>query len=738
LGYEEFDIRSGEYWGLFDYRPAVFRDAGMATRLASERDLHGDMLREPGVRADAHIVRYQLAATLIRPGDTVLDAACGLGYGSHVLAKLSPAARITGIDVSEPAIDFAMRNYAGNRVAFRCGSLPEALLEIPDDSMDFIVSLETLEHVPEPGMLLTGFARVLKPGGRIFVSVPNDWADESGKDPSPYHLHVYDWSRIKQELDADFKIELAWGLTANGCKSAQDRVWRPQPRRLESAPLDTAATTECEWWLVLASKSPLAVTSRPCLPSVHAQFMGEFHLVNFAEHYDRPWLVPSMVEIPWRIRDRKLLESVAEEVIRESRPGSADQGAGLAVKGWRVLEDEGAESLAATRWLAMADSYLADARASKNPHVLRWCVSLDYLVARFLEARDDLDGASNGYQRVIKADVLSITPTLGTKLADASLRAGLLAFREGHEDQALLCWREGLDAVFQCLHSNPMEFIGNLESPYLFAMNDLVEMTDGASLLANAIRTVASEGRGDRALKARRLASLRQQALRSALLAVQTQTGRLSVQLAQCLAERTAKTKLAESYADELGEITLALSQAEQLAALRLDETIGLNHQLIETRTAQQSAEALALERQRALITLDAQLKETTAALEQAERLATGRLCEMSSLNQQLTDLQLAHERTEALALERQHALITLDAQLKETTAALEQAERLAAGRLCELSSLNQQRTDLQLALQHAESLVMERDQTLLCLNEEINRVKSARLFRWGKRMGLN
>ncbi|MFM2005547.1 MAG: hypothetical protein RLZZ09_1202, partial [Pseudomonadota bacterium] len=78
------------------------------------------------------------------------------------------------------------------------------------------------------------------------------------------------------------------------------------------------------------------------------------------------------------------------------------------------------------------------------------------------------------------------------------------------------------------------------------------------------------------------------------------------------------------------------------------------------------------------------------------------------------------------------------DAQLKETTAALEQAERLAAGRLGEMSSLNQQLTDLQLALQHAESLVMERDQTLLCLNEEINRVKSARLFRWGKRMGLN
>jgi hypothetical protein len=404
--------------------------------------------------------------------------------------------------------------------------------------------------------------------------------------------------------------------------------------------------------------------------------------VDFAEHYDRPWLVPSMVEIPWRIRDRKLLESVAEEVIRESRPGSADQGAGLAVKGWRVLEDEGAESQSATRWLAMADSYLADARASKNPHVLRWSVSLDYLVARLLEARDDLDSASNGYQRVIKANVLSITPTLGTKLVDASLRAGLLAFREGDEDQALLCWREGLDTVFQCLRSDPMEFIGNLESPYLFAMNDLVEIADGGSLLANAIRTVASDGRDDRALMARRLANLRQQALRSALLAVQTQTGRLSMQLQQCHAERTAKTKLAESFADELREITFALSQAEQLATVRVQETKALNDQLIETHAALQSAEAM--------------------------------------------------------ALERQHTVMSLDAQLKETVAALSHAEQLAYGRLEELLSLNQRLADSQLALQHAESLVMERDQTLLSLNEEINRVKSGRWFQWGKRMGLN
>ncbi|MGX1319027.1 hypothetical protein AB7M17_002480 [Bradyrhizobium sp. USDA 377] len=57
--------------------------------LLGERNLHMDMLRESGSRADAHVVRYALAASLVRPGDIVLDCACGLGYGSAVIAATS-------------------------------------------------------------------------------------------------------------------------------------------------------------------------------------------------------------------------------------------------------------------------------------------------------------------------------------------------------------------------------------------------------------------------------------------------------------------------------------------------------------------------------------------------------------------------------------------------------------------------------------------------------------------------
>ena len=69
--------------------------------LKSERDLHMDMLRESGRRSDAHIARYMLARQYLPQAGLVVDAACGLGYGSAILAQSSPSSQVVGIDNSE-------------------------------------------------------------------------------------------------------------------------------------------------------------------------------------------------------------------------------------------------------------------------------------------------------------------------------------------------------------------------------------------------------------------------------------------------------------------------------------------------------------------------------------------------------------------------------------------------------------------------------------------------------------
>ncbi len=59
--------------------------------LENESLLHADMLRKHGRRSDGHCIRYFKASEFVRVGDSVLDLACGLGYGSHILYHSSLA-----------------------------------------------------------------------------------------------------------------------------------------------------------------------------------------------------------------------------------------------------------------------------------------------------------------------------------------------------------------------------------------------------------------------------------------------------------------------------------------------------------------------------------------------------------------------------------------------------------------------------------------------------------------------
>lgn len=225
--------------------------------LKEERDLHMDMLREPGERSDGHVIRYHLAADLVRPGDRVLDAACGLGYGSYVLAQATRCASVLGVDGSDYAIDYARQNFAAvdPRLSFRKAWLPGDLADLPDESFDLIISFETLEHIDNPTGLLAEFDRLLRPGGRIIVSVPNDWSDETGKDPNPHHLHVYTLDSLRQQFSRHFVREHLFQQIASGCKRrSTGNQWAPLPRTLREVPVETAMAPDSEWWVLSGSK----------------------------------------------------------------------------------------------------------------------------------------------------------------------------------------------------------------------------------------------------------------------------------------------------------------------------------------------------------------------------------------------------------------------------------------------------------------------------------------------------
>lgn len=135
----------------------------------------------PGTRGEIwieHWHRYHFAARWAA-GKRVLDIACGEGYGSALLAR--SAAHVTGVDVSDEAVEHARRAYAGlGNVEFRAGSCTR--IPLPDGSVDLVVSFETVEHIAEQEAFLDEVARVLAPDGVLLLSCPNklEYSDKRG------------------------------------------------------------------------------------------------------------------------------------------------------------------------------------------------------------------------------------------------------------------------------------------------------------------------------------------------------------------------------------------------------------------------------------------------------------------------------------------------------------------------------------------------------------------------------
>lgn len=118
-----------------------------------------------------HFQRYLSAHNLVR-GKIVLDAACGEGYGSNILAQT--AQKVIGIDIDEGAVSRAQTTYSDkSNLTFQRGTIEN--LDISDHSIDVVVSFETIEHVSEEVQrkFLNEIDRVLKPNGILVMSTPN-------------------------------------------------------------------------------------------------------------------------------------------------------------------------------------------------------------------------------------------------------------------------------------------------------------------------------------------------------------------------------------------------------------------------------------------------------------------------------------------------------------------------------------------------------------------------------------
>jgi SAM-dependent methyltransferase len=135
---------------------------------------------EPGVVA-LHLKRYDFARAHC-VDRLVLDAACGVGYGTAYLADV--AARVVGVDRSEEALAYARRCYARENAEFVAADI--TALPFADASFDVVCSFETIEHVDEPERALAELARIVQPKGTLVLSTPHVRAT-TRESPNPHH-----------------------------------------------------------------------------------------------------------------------------------------------------------------------------------------------------------------------------------------------------------------------------------------------------------------------------------------------------------------------------------------------------------------------------------------------------------------------------------------------------------------------------------------------------------------------
>jgi len=138
----------------------------------AEEYVHGYSARESSRLTDqaAALVSLLHAGTRYPPGSRVLEAGCGTGAQTVILATASPEAEFTSIDLSSRSLDEAARRV---RLA-GCGNvrlLQADIFSLPfrPSCFDHVFACFVLEHLREPARALRALMTALKPGGSITV-----------------------------------------------------------------------------------------------------------------------------------------------------------------------------------------------------------------------------------------------------------------------------------------------------------------------------------------------------------------------------------------------------------------------------------------------------------------------------------------------------------------------------------------------------------------------------------------
>ena len=159
-----------------------------------------------------HQFVYEYVKSRLNLNNKVLDLGFGEGYGTALLAEF--CGNIVGVDVTDKVVVYANKRYARHNCRFL--KYDGRVLPFENNSIDVLVTFQVIEHIDDDHAFVAEIHRVLKPGGKLFMTTPNRATRlKPGQKPfNRFHKREYYASELADVLKSRFANVNVYGVSA--------------------------------------------------------------------------------------------------------------------------------------------------------------------------------------------------------------------------------------------------------------------------------------------------------------------------------------------------------------------------------------------------------------------------------------------------------------------------------------------------------------------------------------------
>ncbi|WP_321796373.1 glycosyltransferase [Caballeronia sp. J97] len=403
------------------------------------------------------------ACAFVRIGDVVFVLDSSAGSAARVVAQNSAARAVIGYEPDEASLGYARTRYGvDERVSFFADAAART-----DRAASFDV-LFALDSHAFPAEVLQAEIERLRPGGRVVIGISReraaDRAQEGSISPRAWLHHVCGGQAESVLAERAFmSVALPNGDTG--------RTWSEIGI---DDPADIAGTL-----ILIAMRDPLAGHAADFVETTFETVDApNFNVLADRREMTNPWLFKSMIAIGMRLTNDDSLDALNAQVMATVPRNSADFGAALCGRAYRVLGRARSEQEVRACLDDIRDYVAA---AGDSAHQLRWKVSLTFVAARLAQRLGDLAAAEDWALRCAAMDPMPFSPLLGTKVVAALDLAATLALVRGDRQVARERLKQGVETVRRLLSGDWLNVLGNVEKPLSFGLPEVSQLAEAGA-----------------------------------------------------------------------------------------------------------------------------------------------------------------------------------------------------------------------------------------------------------------